>query len=389
MTSENALQQMWDDNKQFLWRLLLGMTRDIDLTDDLLQETYINARAGIGGYRGGNAKAWLAMIARNAFRTHLRRRYVRSEVALDEQACPADGPCVDYAAAIDVRQAISKLPEKLRAAILMRHYAGYNYEEIAARCGCPVGTAKRRVNMAVHRLRVRLAWNEEEAAMKCGELTDRILTDYLYGKLDESHVRLIEAHIGGCKPCAARVKEISLLLHVLDAAEGDLKVTSIIEIAGDGSSTTYVFIRAINTTDKAMDVLNGNGEMESLDYVLIGGEEARMEPAEPDDSGPHFKLYPAAPIQIGEHVDIVFAIRSSAGESVNKLDSGEWEFGQGKLMMDQDYVYVMAVRLPPGAKLSAATPEPNEVHRNGATTVLWKNALPANGEFEFSLRYTI
>ena len=32
-----------------------------------------------------------------------------------------------------------------RTALLMRHYGGFSYEEIASHLGCPVGTAKRRV----------------------------------------------------------------------------------------------------------------------------------------------------------------------------------------------------------------------------------------------------
>lgn len=383
--AQMQLSEMWDANREHVRRTLIALARDIDLADDLLQETYLNARAGIESFRGGDARAWLCAIARNAFYTHARRKYVHAEVFSEELCDTAHQDQPDLAAGLELKRAVDGLSPKLRAALLMRHYAGYTYEEIANHLGCPIGTAKRRVNTAIRQLRAALS--EEEETMQCTDLTDRALLDFIYGKLGGEIGRRVETHVQSCKPCKARARDIGKVLRALDAAEGDLKVTGITEIREDGCSTTYLFIRAINNTDKVMDVLTGNGPMEVVDYVLIGGEEARMEPAEPDESGPHFKLYPATPIRIGERVDMLTAIRT--GESARRLDSGEWEMGHGKLMMDQDYVYVMAVRLPTGAQLTFASPDPSEVRRNGAVTVLWKNALPANKEFEFSLRYRL
>ena len=78
-----SLREMWETHREYLRRMLIGLARDIDLADDLLQETYLNARAGIPGFRDGDARAWLATIARNAFLMHVRRPCVRLESPLD------------------------------------------------------------------------------------------------------------------------------------------------------------------------------------------------------------------------------------------------------------------------------------------------------------------
>ena len=57
------LESMWKLHSDRLKRTLISLTRDIDLADDLLQETYVRANAGIHSYRGGDARAWLGAKA--------------------------------------------------------------------------------------------------------------------------------------------------------------------------------------------------------------------------------------------------------------------------------------------------------------------------------------
>jgi len=72
---ENDLERMWETSREYVRRLLISLTRDIDLADDMLQETYLRARDGFAGYRGGDGRAWLTAIAKNVFYTHARRKY--------------------------------------------------------------------------------------------------------------------------------------------------------------------------------------------------------------------------------------------------------------------------------------------------------------------------
>lgn len=150
------LERIWNPHRGFLRRLLIGMTRDIDLAEDLLQDTYVRARTGFSGYHGGDPRAWLSAIARSAFLTHVRRMsYSRERYELtDEQPDRGIAPgSVDHLDALSIRQAVAGLEPRLRTALILKHYAGLKYEEIAAETECAVGTAKWRVNQAVGQLR--------------------------------------------------------------------------------------------------------------------------------------------------------------------------------------------------------------------------------------------
>lgn len=83
INESEILTLMWESHRDFIRRLLIGHTHNIDLADDLLNETYLKASSGISGYRGGDARAWLSVIAKNTFYSYLRQRYLHCETGLD------------------------------------------------------------------------------------------------------------------------------------------------------------------------------------------------------------------------------------------------------------------------------------------------------------------
>jgi RNA polymerase sigma-70 factor (ECF subfamily) len=90
-----------------------------------LQDTYLRARNAWDGFRGGDARAWLAMIARHAFSSHRRKRYLQAEVSLEVEAeLPA--PATDEHRLADLRQALMALSPALRDALIMKHYGGFS-----------------------------------------------------------------------------------------------------------------------------------------------------------------------------------------------------------------------------------------------------------------------
>ena len=52
----------------------------------------------------------------------------------------------------EFREALSKLPEEQREALILVGASGFSYEEAAEICGCAIGTVKSRVNRARTRL---------------------------------------------------------------------------------------------------------------------------------------------------------------------------------------------------------------------------------------------
>lgn len=91
----------------------------------------------------------------------LRRRTVPASEDGDERSAPP-GPGADQAAigavfATHVQDALARLPEEQRRALVLSYYRGYTQREVAAITGVPLGTVKSRMFTGVQRLRVLLS----------------------------------------------------------------------------------------------------------------------------------------------------------------------------------------------------------------------------------------
>jgi len=391
--SENRgelLGPMWKTHREYLRRLLIGLTRDIDLADDLLQESYLRALAGIDGYRGGDKRAWLTAIVKNSFYSHMRRRYVLSEIPLGEEDRESSGAMMDHLDLIEVRRAVSDLPEIQRRALLMKHYGGYNYEDIAAHMGCPIGTAKSRVGLALRKLRETLAVPREEiAVVKCADLAERTLMDFVYGRMPESERKRVEEHLAGCSSCRERAGEVGLVLRALDAVEADYRGTFIHELHDDGTASSYMFVTDRKQPEQPVDeMVIGCGP---INFAFVNGEEARIEEigtVPVFDQGREYRLHLAQPVAPGEPIELLMISLPMEG-GVTDMGGGLREFGPSKLVFSKETVYVMAIRLPTGAAFECATPEPQEVRTNGATTVVWRDVLEPGVERNFGVGYRL
>lgn len=145
-----------------VYRYLVRLCGDATLAEDLSQEVAVQTWRSLPGRRFPNARAlnaWIYTVAANAYRMH-RRRKRAGEVPLDEEIeLPAGEEC-DPARAAErhelarrVRQAVERLPEPERQALLLKAFSDLRYQEIAEVTGEPVGTVKWRISRAYERLR--------------------------------------------------------------------------------------------------------------------------------------------------------------------------------------------------------------------------------------------
>ena len=145
-------------------RLIARMVRDVDLVDDIAQETFIRAYRALPKFRGeAQFYTWLYRIAVNTAKKallELKRDPLVFESAMqssgdeDETYRPeneqttSETPEMVYAAkeiADVVNAAMQALPEDLRQALTLREIEGWTYEDIAATMNCPIGTVRSRI----------------------------------------------------------------------------------------------------------------------------------------------------------------------------------------------------------------------------------------------------
>lgn len=133
----------------------ISLSGNVDRADDLVQETLMRAIANIGSFQPGtNMSAWLFTILRNLFRSEYRKRKREVEdsdgsYADSLKSHPEQHGRVEFE---EFRQALDKLPEDQREALILVGASGFSYEEASEICGCAVGTIKSRVNRARNRL---------------------------------------------------------------------------------------------------------------------------------------------------------------------------------------------------------------------------------------------
>lgn len=139
------------DVHRFAWHL----SGDSAWADDLTSEAFLRLWTASGEIRLPTVKAYLFAIVRNLYRTNLR--HTRRAVSLEDDL-PAAGPSAEDRAVSrsefkQLAEALARLPEIDRAAVLMRAHGEMSYAEIAEALGISVAAAR----VKVHRARIRLA----------------------------------------------------------------------------------------------------------------------------------------------------------------------------------------------------------------------------------------
>ena len=139
---------------------------------DVAQDAFIKAYRALPNFRGESAfYTWLYRIAINTAKNHLVAAARRpSDVDLGSNEDGEQFEIEDMQSTLEtperlllteeirltVIDAISKLPDDLRTAIMLREVDGLSYEEIATVMDCPIGTVRSRIFRAREAVDLRL-----------------------------------------------------------------------------------------------------------------------------------------------------------------------------------------------------------------------------------------
>ena len=154
-----ALMERWQLPIQ---RLCIRMTGDLHRAEDLAQEVFVRLFARRAQYETtGRFSTFLWRISLNLCYDELRRIKRRREESLelreDDEATdggvrgPDDAAGQNERAEI-VRQALLELSEPHRVVVVLRHYEGLKFREIAELLDIPEGTVKSRMAEALSQL---------------------------------------------------------------------------------------------------------------------------------------------------------------------------------------------------------------------------------------------
>jgi RNA polymerase sigma-70 factor (ECF subfamily) len=152
----DAPRRLVEQYQSILFSMCMRMLGHRQDAEDVLQDTFVRALRGIGGFDGARPlRPWLLGIAANRCRTALARRGRRPvasdllEYQADLRAAVADPDDLGG----ELERAIASLRPNYRMVFVMYHEQGLPYEEIGQVMGCPLGTIK----TWIHRARAQLA----------------------------------------------------------------------------------------------------------------------------------------------------------------------------------------------------------------------------------------
>ncbi len=140
-----------------IYRLCYRYVNNHEDANDLAQESFLKAWRGISRFRGDSAfSTWLYRIAVNTclnFRAARRPEPRELDEGLVDPRPIALSQVEREDAAGRVRAAVSRLPEKQRATLILKLFHELTHEEVAAILGSSVGTVKANLFHALANLR--------------------------------------------------------------------------------------------------------------------------------------------------------------------------------------------------------------------------------------------
>jgi len=169
----DAFAELFRRHRDRLWAVALRTLGDREDAADALQDALLSAHRAAPRFRGDSAvTTWLHRIVVNSCLDRIRRRQAHPTVPLPDGNSDPDrptgvepaAPVTDHDTALVVREALARLPEDQRAALLLVDVQGYPVAEVAVLLGIAEGTVKSRCSRGRARLAMLLGYLRPRAA---------------------------------------------------------------------------------------------------------------------------------------------------------------------------------------------------------------------------------
>lgn len=146
---------VYEECKDSIYGYLLYMTKDVQLAEDLSQETFLKIFLHLGRFKEKcSVKTWALRIARNTFLTYAKKKQpdlleeqkYRNDEALELRT--PENIVLQKEEEKRIQSIFMLLNEQDRTIILLRDYEKLSYEEIALILDVNVGVIKSRIYRA-------------------------------------------------------------------------------------------------------------------------------------------------------------------------------------------------------------------------------------------------
>ncbi len=145
--------------KDRLFNYIYQFVRDIDLAEDLLQDTFLKLYTHKNSYKEvAKFSTWIYTIAGNFAKTELRKfkrrkTYSNSDLSFDDREFIVEDRSKTASEILnqdqinkELNECLYELPLKFKTIIILRDIQELSYDEISTIVDLPLGTVKSRIN---------------------------------------------------------------------------------------------------------------------------------------------------------------------------------------------------------------------------------------------------
>jgi RNA polymerase sigma factor (sigma-70 family) len=164
---QSCFEQLIHRHKTKVFAYISLYIRDQALAEDIFQDTFLKVMQSVktGKYAdNGKFLSWVMRIAHNLIIDHFRRIKQMNTISNDNYESDifnskrfaednVEDNMIKRQIQKDIRKMISHLPDDQREVVILRHYSGLSFKEIADITGVSINTALGRMRYALINLR--------------------------------------------------------------------------------------------------------------------------------------------------------------------------------------------------------------------------------------------
>ena len=153
---------IYQQHAQTVYRYLLSLTRDEDLSEELTQETFYQAIRSSGRYDGScKVTTWLCAIAKNVLQSYRRKHPSHEDLETADLVSPSAEQEADLTLSrVDLMRSVHALPEPYREVLYLRLFSDLSFREIGDIFGKPENWARVTFYRGKEKLRKEFTDNE-------------------------------------------------------------------------------------------------------------------------------------------------------------------------------------------------------------------------------------
>jgi RNA polymerase sigma-70 factor (ECF subfamily) len=164
---QSAIETLINRHRSKVYTYIVLTIKNQQLAEDLFQETFIKVIQSLrsGKYRdNGRFLSWVIRISHNLIIDHFRKEKQMNAISNDDSDVDLfnskkladqniEEIIVNNQIMSEIRLLINELPEDQREVVLLRHYGGLSFKEIAEQTNVSINTALGRMRYALINLR--------------------------------------------------------------------------------------------------------------------------------------------------------------------------------------------------------------------------------------------